>query len=125
MTLPPGRPRQILVVEDDGLIAMHMQEMLESRGFEVPEIFASGEEVIAYLDHAPLPDLILMDIRLDGKMDGLEAARWIRERFTLPIIFISGNVDKELIPPSGTLRNSLTKPFSREDLFGIIDEAFL
>ena len=124
MTPPSGRPRQILVVEDDGLIAMHLEETLESRGFEVPELFASGEEVIAYLDHAPPPDLILMDIRLDGKMDGLEAAEWIRERFTLPIIFISGNVDKELIPPSGTMRNSLTKPFSRHDLFAIIDEAF-
>jgi CheY-like chemotaxis protein len=124
MTLAPGRPRQILVVEDDGLIAMHLQEMLESRGFKVPGIFASGEEVIAYLGHTPPPDLILMDIRLDGKIDGLEAARWIRERFTLPIIFLSGNVDKELIPPSGTMRNSLTKPFSRYDLFEAIDGAF-
>jgi CheY-like chemotaxis protein len=124
MTLPPVRPRQILVVEDDGLIAMHLQEMLESRGFEVPGIFASGEEVIAYLGHTPPPDLILMDIRLDGKIDGLEAARRIRQRFTLPIIFLSGNVDKELIRPAGTPGTCLSKPFSRRDLFEAIDGAF-
>ena len=123
MTRLPGSPRQILVVEDDGLIAMHMQEMLEDGGYEVPETFSSGEEVIAYLDQAPIPDLILMDIRLDGKINGLEAAQRIRRRFTIPIIFISGNVDRELIPPVGTMRGSLTKPFSRKDLFDAIGQA--
>jgi CheY-like chemotaxis protein len=118
-------PRQILVVEDDGLIAMHMQEMLEDGGYEVPETFSAGEEVIAYLDHAPLPDLILMDIRLDGKMNGLEAAQWIRQRFEIPIIFISGNIDRDLIPPVGAMRGSLTKPFSRKDLFDAIGQALL
>lgn len=121
----PGRPLQILVVEDDGLIAMHMQEMLESGGFLVPGIFASGEDVIAYLGRAPLPDLILMDIRLDGKIDGLETARRIRERFTFPIIFISGNVDEDHIPRVGTTRHFLRKPFYRHDLFEAIGRALL
>ena len=120
MIPPTKRPRQILIVEDEALIVMHLKEMLENGGYEVPEFVSSGEEAIAYLEHAPLPDLILMDIRLDGKIDGIETARRIRQQFTIPIIFISGNLDQELIKQAGIPCDMLTKPFSPESLMKVI-----
>ena len=83
--------QSILIVEDDGLIALHLQELLQNAGYDIPPPVASGEEAIEYVRTCPLPDLILMDVTLDGRIDGIETARQIQESFSIPVIFLSAH----------------------------------
>jgi CheY-like chemotaxis protein len=83
----------VIVVEDDAIIALRNYELLTRSGYVVPEMFASGEELLAYLDKGGPPDLILMDIGLAGKIDGIETALKVRERHDVPVIFLSSYSD--------------------------------
>ena len=83
------RPLRILIVEDEAIIAMSIQMELEQDGYQVCQILASGEAAVAYVAR-DCPDLVLMDTRLAGKMDGVEAARQILAARPLPIIFMTG-----------------------------------
>jgi len=83
------RPLRILIVEDEAIIAMGVQMELELAGYDASQIVATGEEAVACVAHDP-PDLVLMDNRLAGKMDGVEAARAILAVHPLPIIFMTG-----------------------------------
>ncbi len=74
---------QILIVEDEGIIAMEMQDRLEGLGYYVPTIVSSGEQAIPVAAEER-PDLVLMDIMLQGKMDGVEAATQIRAALADP-----------------------------------------
>jgi CheY-like chemotaxis protein len=83
----------ILIVEDDGLIAIHLQEILQKAGYHVPDPLASGEEAIDYVKAYSCPDLILMDITLNGKLDGIETAQQIRTCNDIPVIFLTAHSD--------------------------------
>lgn len=96
---------QILVVEDEKIIAINLKESLESLGYAVPAIAVTGEEAIENAMEFR-PDLVLMDIRLKGDMDGIEAARQIWDNWQIPTIYVTGHSDQ------GTLeRAKLTAPF--------------
>lgn len=85
--------QKILIVEDERIIALLIQKMVENLGHEVVAKVSSGEDAIeAALKHDP--DLILMDIRLDGDIDGIEAMIRIHQQKNIPVIYISGNTDK-------------------------------
>ena len=85
---------QIFVVEDDAIIALRSFQLLTKSGYNVPQMFSSGEELLEHLaGHPDLPDLILMDIGLAGKLDGLETARSVREKYGVPVIFVSSYSD--------------------------------
>src|SRR5439155_33349 len=66
-----------------------IQERLKNLGYEVTAVAHSGEEALASVASTQ-PDLVLMDIRLKGNMDGIDAARVIRERFNLPVVYLTG-----------------------------------
>jgi CheY-like chemotaxis protein len=83
--------RTILIVEDEGLIALHLMEILTNAGYRVLEPVASGEEALRHLREPLQPDLILMDITLDGSLDGIETAKEIRKTHEVPIIFLSAH----------------------------------
>jgi len=85
---------RILIVEDEGIQAMNTKLTLLRMGYEVLPIAISGKSAVE-LAEKHRPDLILMDIRLRGKMDGVEAAGIIRKNLTVPIIFISAYVDEQ------------------------------
>jgi CheY-like chemotaxis protein len=89
------KPLRFLVVEDELLIAMGLELELKQAGFAVCKRVTSGEKAIiaAVQEH---PDVILMDIRLAGKIDGIEAAQQIQSVSSIPIIFMSGYPDKEM-----------------------------
>ena len=70
---------QILVVEDESLVAETIQRTLTELGYRVPDAVASGEEALTRVAEIH-PDLVLMDIRLEGEIDGIEAASQIRDR---------------------------------------------
>lgn len=86
-------PIQILIVEDEQLVADDLRETLEYLGYGVPALVASGEEAIL-MAGILRPDLVLMDIRLEGKIDGIEASFAIQSRFGLPVVYLTANADR-------------------------------
>ena len=96
---------KILIVEDEAIIAMEIESQLQSLGYEVTSIVNNGADAIkkAEVDN---PDLILMDIRIKGVMDGIEAAEVIRNRFGIPVIFSTAYLDEGRIE-----RAKITMPF--------------
>lgn len=95
----------VLVVEDEAIVAHDLQQTLEYLGYEVLTIVASGEEAIQ--EAAQLqPDLALMDIVLQTDMDGIETAAQIRQRFDIPVIFVTAFADDEVLE-----RAKITEPF--------------
>jgi CheY-like chemotaxis protein len=82
----------ILVVEDESLVAKDIQNRLKKFGYAVPTIVASGEEAIKQVTEF-CPDLVLMDIQLKGKMDGIEAAQKINISWDIPVIYLTANAD--------------------------------
>jgi len=107
----------ILVVEDEHIIAMDIQSSLQQLGYDVPCIFSSGEEAIAgALKYKP--DLILMDIMLEGKMNGIEAALIIRSRFKAPVVFLTAYADGKTLKRAKKAEplGYIMKPFNDTDI---------
>ncbi|MGB7295912.1 MAG: response regulator [Candidatus Aminicenantales bacterium] len=108
---------RILIVEDEIIVARDTENMLMNFGYEVLGIAGSGEEAIS-LTAEISPDVILMDIRLRGDMDGIEAAGRIRELHGIPVIFVTAHADEKslqrakLAGPIGYL----LKPFEEKEL---------
>jgi two-component system, response regulator PdtaR len=112
----------ILIVEDEGLIALHMTEMLEKAGYRVIDPAYSGEMALRALEMSPKPDLILMDIGLAGTLDGIETALQIRKRFSIPLIFVTAYTSEDMlerireVAPDGVI----VKPFADEDVLTLV-----
>ncbi|MBI5664847.1 MAG: response regulator [Nitrospirae bacterium] len=104
---------RILIVEDEGIVALDIQNRLINSGYSVCGITSSGEEAVQKTK-TERPDLVLMDIKLAGKLDGLEAARQIcaDAGSRVPVLYISAYSDKKI---PGPLRQ-IFKPFSDEEL---------
>ena len=83
---------KILVVEDEGIIAKDIRNSLKSLGYAVLAVAFSGEEAVEKAAETH-PDLVLMDIRLKEDMDGIEAAREIRARFNIPVVYLTAYTD--------------------------------
>ena len=118
MSINPENPTpKILIVEDQIIIAHELKATLESLGYKAISIEMTAEKGIELCEKDP-PDLVLMDIILEGQVDGIEAAEVIRSRWGIPIIFLAAFADKErlkrakLTYPFGYL----IKPFRDQDL---------
>ena len=115
---------RILVVEDQNIIAMDLRFRLESLGYVVVDVVATGEDAVRVFSETE-PDLALMDIRLKGALDGIEAAEQIRLRSDRPIIYLTAHSDDQ------TLRRAritephgyLLKPFEDRELHLTIEIA--
>src|SRR5947207_15703842 len=83
---------RVLIVEDELLVAWHLETLARELNLDVCGLVPDGDGAIEQADDLDV-DLILMDIRLAGKMDGIEAARRIRQRRSTPIIFITAHGD--------------------------------
>jgi PAS domain S-box-containing protein len=94
-----------LLVEDEVIVAMDLQQRLTRLGYEVVGTAVSGEEAIQRAG-ALAPDLILMDIRLRGPMDGIAAAATIRQRFHIPVVYLTAHSDTATLT-----RAKVTEPF--------------
>lgn len=89
----PPTPR-ILIVDDDSIITHLVSTMLQTKGFSIAGVVATGEEAVAKAAELA-PDLILMDINLSGKLDGMDAGHYIFQLFHIPIVFITGISEEE------------------------------
>jgi PAS domain S-box-containing protein len=108
---------QILVVEDESTIATTIQDILETFGYDVPAIACSGEEAIQKVAELQ-PDLVLMDIRLQGSMDGVEAVEKIRSYFNVPVIYLTAHIDDMTVQRALTTEpfGYIKKPFEAREL---------
>lgn len=115
---------RILIVEDSFIVAFHLRTTLESDGYIVSGQCDSGEQAIASIESSR-PDLVLMDIMLSGKLDGIETASKIRSRFNVPVIFITALTDKDTINRAKITEpyGYLTKPFEDLQIFTVIEIA--
>lgn len=96
---------RILIVEDEGIVAMDIQNRVRRLGYSVSAVASSGEEAIEQAAETH-PDLVLMDIVLKGMMDGTEAAGQIRERFDIPVLYLTAYADDETLQ-----RAKITGPY--------------
>ena len=86
---------RVLVVEDDAIIGMDIEHRVKKLGYEVCGVADTAEEALEIASRTG-PDLALMDIRLRGEVDGIEAARLLREKFAIPVIFITAYSDMKM-----------------------------
>ena len=96
---------KILIVEDEAIIAMEIESQLQSLGYEITSIVDTSEKAIKKAKEDK-PDIILMDIRIKGEMDGIDTAEAIRSQFGIPVIFSTAYLDEERIE-----RAKITMPF--------------
>jgi CheY-like chemotaxis protein len=85
-------PARILIVEDESITALDVARQLRRLGYQVVALASNGPQAIRHA-HALRPDVVLMDIRLQGAMDGIEAARRIQAAAPIPIIYMSAHAD--------------------------------
>ena len=96
---------RILVVEDERIVARSLRKQLTTLGYEVVASVPSGDKAIQQAGELR-PDLVLMDIHLEGAMDGVEAAATIRKQFRLPVVYLTAFSNKEILE-----RAKITEPF--------------
>ncbi len=115
---------RILIVEDESIVALDMQSRLEAVGYEVIGPAASGPEAIE-IAGTVLPDLVLMDIKLKGPMDGVEAAEAIRSSCDVPVIFITAFADDKTLERAKVTEafGYILKPFQERELYITIEIA--
>ncbi len=116
------KDKKVLIVEDEVVVALELEERLKEMGYSVCGITFSGEKAISLAGEAN-PNLILMDIKLKGKMNGIEAADTIKEKFTIPSIFVTAFSDENTIQQIKSSANNeyLIKPFEEDELKGAIE----
>ena len=116
---------RILVVEDQRLIAADIESTLKKLGYVVVDNVSSGEDAISKSDQMR-PDLVLMDVRLRGEIDGIQAAEIIRVRFNVPVVYMTAYADEETIVRAKKTApfGYLVKPFNERELRATIEVAF-
>tara|TARA_R110002096_G_scaffold39845_6_gene108699 strand:- start:10233 stop:10589 length:357 start_codon:yes stop_codon:yes gene_type:complete len=109
--------KNILIVEDDMIISLVVENMVRELGHQVIGKAVSGEEAIE-LALEKKPDLILMDIRLKGEMDGIEAVERIKKEMIVSVIYLTGNSDKLNYDraKNTNFTDLIVKPFTINDL---------
>lgn len=108
---------RILIVEDESIVAFAIEETLKSADYEVMTSIESGENAIKYLENEPA-DAVLMDIRLSGNLDGITTAQLIRDRFKIPVIFLTAYSDTKTLGRAKVTEpyGYIVKPFKDQDL---------
>jgi PAS domain S-box-containing protein len=113
---------KILIVEDEAVISMHIQNSLIKLGYEICGGVNSGQEAVRMASELK-PDLILMDIILQGRMDGIEAAKIIKDTLGIPVVYMTGNADVQTITRARETspHGYVLKPINVLHLFSTID----
>jgi len=119
------KKKKILIVEDELIIAQFIQKILVKYKYEVSAIVSSGEEAIRTVEKI-MPDLVLMDIMLSGKLSGVEAATQINNSFGVPIIFLTAYADEKTLEGaiSADPYGYLVKPVREKDIRAAVKMAF-
>lgn len=113
---------KILVVEDERLISLVLSRMIQGLGHSILACVPSAAGAIEALE-GEKADLVLMDIRLEGDLDGIEAARILKDRWAIPLVFTSAYTDPETLARAGATGplGFLPKPISESGLKALLD----
>ncbi|ACC73641.1 PAS domain S-box protein [Paraburkholderia phymatum] len=119
---------QILIVEDDRIVARDIAQQMARAGYVVIGSAGSGEEALALVDTLPAdgkPDLVLMDVRLEGELDGIDTARRIRQARDIPVVFLTAYADEETIRRATAAEpyGYVLKPFDDTQLRTVVEMA--
>jgi DNA-binding LytR/AlgR family response regulator len=114
----------ILIVEDESIVAKDIQHSLKKLGYTVVGICSNGEDAIRSAEEMS-PDLVLMDIMLKGDMSGIEAADQIRQRMNIPVIYLTAYADESTLNKAKVTEpyGYIIKPFKEIDLHTAIEMA--
>ena len=115
---------RMLVVEDERIVSLDLQRRLKAMGYEIAGSAVAGEEAIQKAETLR-PDMVLMDIMLDGELDGIQAAEIIRSRFSIPVIYLTAYADSATLERAKITEpfGYILKPFEERELHGHIEIA--
>jgi signal transduction histidine kinase len=118
-------PARILVVEDESIVAFNLQQRLSQLGYDVPAIAVSGQESFELVAQTQ-PDLVLMDIHIQGDLDGIEVAERLQQTHAIPVIYLTAYSEDSTLERARKTRpyGYLLKPFSERELHATIQMAF-
>ncbi|WP_117880318.1 LytR/AlgR family response regulator transcription factor [Aureibaculum luteum] len=110
-------PVKIFIVEDEMIIAANISLQLQKLGYEVIGMVSRGEDALEQIE-ANIPDIILMDIQLKGKLSGIDTAKLIQFKYKIPIIYLTANTDDSYFNEAKTTKPAafISKPFKNLDL---------
>ena len=114
----------IIIAEDEKIVAKDIENKLKKLGYRISAVVSTGKDVLTKVSESA-PDLVLMDIKLDGEMDGIEAAQKLKEGYGIPVVYLTAYADNLTLSrimetePSGYV----LKPFSLKELSHSIEVA--
>ena len=116
---------KIMVVEDEAVIALKLQQMLTKMGYDVIGVSYSGEEALENA-RSLRPDLILMDIMIPGKLDGINVAEMVKSELDIPVIFLTAFSEDKIIERAKKAEpfGYILKPFQDREIRAAIEVAF-
>jgi two-component sensor histidine kinase/DNA-binding response OmpR family regulator len=114
----------ILIVEDDFIVAENMRERLQALGYRIAGIAATGEEALKLAAEAT-PDVVLMDVRLDGEMDGVDTVAALKDYVRTPVLYVTAYTDRRTVMRARDTMpyGYIVKPFTTEELWSNIEIA--
>jgi CheY-like chemotaxis protein len=115
---------RVLVVEDENLVAKDLDFRLKKLGYDVTDIVHTGEDALSAVEETE-PDLILMDIRLSGDIDGIDTASILMERFDIPVVYLTAYSDDKTLARAKVTGpfGYILKPFEERELRSSIEIA--
>jgi two-component system cell cycle sensor histidine kinase/response regulator CckA len=115
---------RIFVVEDERIVARSLQKQLTALGYDFVGNASSGEEAIRQAEEL-LPDLVIMDISLEGPIDGVAAAATIPQRFRIPVVYLTAYSSKEIVARAKISEpfGYILKPYEERELHVVIETA--
>lgn len=82
-----------IIAEDEKIVAKDIENKLQKLGYEISAVVSTGKYVLEKVSES-VPDLVPMDIKLEGEMDGIEAARKLRDAYDIPVVYLTAYADK-------------------------------
>lgn len=115
-------PKSILIIEDSEIVSMHLQKVLQRANYNILAILTSGEDAINFINYQT-PDLIIMDVLIEGKYDGIETSLEINKIKDIPVIYLTALNDRKTIDRAKlTFPNTfLSKPFAEAELLSNVE----
>jgi DNA-binding response OmpR family regulator len=118
-----ARKIKVLVVEDEGVVAMNVKMALLDGGYEVLPIAISAGTALTFTAQYS-PDVVLMDIRIKGDKDGIDTAALIYRHYNIPIIYTTAHYDEDTVMRAAETEHAgyLVKPYEESELFALIEK---
>ena len=116
--------RDILVVEDERVVALDISQTLTDLGFSVLGVAGTGEEALVAAENGK-PDLVIMDIRLGGELDGIQVAGQLHDRWGIPVIYLTAHSDADVVQRAKMTEplGFIVKPFDERALYTSVETA--